>query len=274
MASIYKLSISGIRSFSDESQETIQFGKPLTLIVGTNGSGKTTIIECLRYATTGELPPGSKNGASFINDPNLHSSNETKAQVKLAFQNVKKVNMILSKSLMATKNIRTKTISFKSKENQLMTIRGVEKETISSKVADMESEIPKLLGVSKAILNYVIFCHQDDSLWPISDSSTLKKKFDEIFDSVKFIKILENIKQITKELNVEIKLINNNVVHLKNDRHRAHKKMSSIEDINNQINKFNKDVEDISTRITETDKELNKLYQSNQDFERVINVEQ
>ncbi|GMG55804.1 unnamed protein product [Ambrosiozyma monospora] len=46
--------------------------------------------------------------------------------------------------------------------------------------------------------------------------------------------------------------------------------MGSIEDINNQINKFNEDVEDISDRITETDKELNKLYQSNQDFERVI----
>lgn len=68
MSSIYKLSISGIRSFSDECQETIQFGKPLTLIVGTNGSGKTTIIECLRYATTGELPPNSKANASFIND--------------------------------------------------------------------------------------------------------------------------------------------------------------------------------------------------------------
>jgi DNA repair protein RAD50 len=40
--------------------------------VGYNGSGKTTIIECLKYATTGELPPNSKGGA-FIHDPKVLS---------------------------------------------------------------------------------------------------------------------------------------------------------------------------------------------------------
>ena len=29
-----------------------------------------TIIECLRYATTGELPPNSKGGA-FVHDPKV-----------------------------------------------------------------------------------------------------------------------------------------------------------------------------------------------------------
>ncbi|XDT31851.1 AAA domain [Nakaseomyces glabratus] len=56
MSAIYKLSIQGIRSFDSNDRETIEFGKPLTLIVGMNGSGKTTIIECLKYATTGDLP--------------------------------------------------------------------------------------------------------------------------------------------------------------------------------------------------------------------------
>lgn len=30
-----------------------------------------TIIECLKYATTGELPPNSDRGKSFIHDPNV-----------------------------------------------------------------------------------------------------------------------------------------------------------------------------------------------------------
>lgn len=70
MSKIDKLSISGVRSFSPNVREAIQFNTPLTLIVGYNGSGKTTIIECLKYATTGELPPNSKGGA-FIHDPKV-----------------------------------------------------------------------------------------------------------------------------------------------------------------------------------------------------------
>lgn len=70
MSRIEKLSIMGVRSFGPRQQETIAFNTPLTLIVGYNGSGKTTIIECLKYATTGELPPNSKGGA-FIHDPNV-----------------------------------------------------------------------------------------------------------------------------------------------------------------------------------------------------------
>lgn len=73
MSRIDKLSISGVRSFSPSVREAIQFNTPLTLIVGYNGSGKTTIIECLKYATTGELPPNSKGGA-FIHDPKVASS--------------------------------------------------------------------------------------------------------------------------------------------------------------------------------------------------------
>ena len=48
----------------------MQFYNPLTAIVGANGSGKTTIIECLKYATTGDMPPNTKGGA-FVHDPNV-----------------------------------------------------------------------------------------------------------------------------------------------------------------------------------------------------------
>jgi hypothetical protein len=32
---------------------------------------KQTIIETLKYATTGELPPGAKTGGAFIHDPRV-----------------------------------------------------------------------------------------------------------------------------------------------------------------------------------------------------------
>lgn len=46
--------------------QTIEFYSPLTMIVGQNGSGKTTIIECLKYACTGKLPPGGASTAGQV----------------------------------------------------------------------------------------------------------------------------------------------------------------------------------------------------------------
>ena len=43
MTTITKLGIQGIRSFDHETMEIIEFERPVTLIVGPNGSGKTTI---------------------------------------------------------------------------------------------------------------------------------------------------------------------------------------------------------------------------------------
>ena len=54
------------------------------------------------------------------------------------------------------------------------------------------------LGVSRPILNYVIFCHQEDSNWPLEEGSKVKDKFDEIFNSAKYQKCLKNIKEVRK----------------------------------------------------------------------------
>ena len=61
--------------------------------------------------------------------------------------------------------------------------RGV----ISTKVSEMDAAIPPLLGVSKAVLDNVIFCHQEDSYWPFAEAATLKKKFDDIFEATKYV---------------------------------------------------------------------------------------
>ena len=54
------MQIRGIRSFSPDHDEMIEFYSPLTMIVGANGCGKTTIIESLKFATTGSLPPNTR----------------------------------------------------------------------------------------------------------------------------------------------------------------------------------------------------------------------
>lgn len=55
-----QLSIAGVRSFDPRRTETIEFGRPLTLIVGQNGVGKTVSI-C-------SLPPVGATREGCINE--------------------------------------------------------------------------------------------------------------------------------------------------------------------------------------------------------------
>lgn len=59
--------------------------------------------------------------------------------------------------------------------------------TISTKCSEMDEEVPLLLGVSRSILENVIFCHQEESNWPLSEPAALKKKFDDIFEATKYV---------------------------------------------------------------------------------------
>lgn len=57
------------------------------------------------------------------------------------------------------------------------------RQSLSTKCANIDEEVPAQLGVSKAILQNVIFCHQEESNWPLSEPAALKKKFDDIFEA-------------------------------------------------------------------------------------------
>jgi DNA repair protein RAD50 len=57
--------------------------------------------------------------------------------------------------------------------------------SLSTKCATLDEEVSSQLGVSKAILENVIFCHQEESNWPLSEPGPLKKKFDDIFEATK-----------------------------------------------------------------------------------------
>ena len=100
MSSIDKLSIRGIRAFGPHEEEKIEFYRPLTLILGQNGAGKTTIIECLRTMTAGTMPPHTMAGKTFIHDPRISNQAETKASLKLKFKTIKGKEVFAMRSFM------------------------------------------------------------------------------------------------------------------------------------------------------------------------------
>merc|ERR1711915_1083154 len=203
MSRIDKLQISGIRSFGPEEPRKIQFFTPLTLILGQNGCGKTTIIESLKYITTGDVPPGCGKGASFIHDPKMARDHIVRGQIKLMFYDPKGEKTIATRSAEVTQ--KQKALQMKTLDATITRIDSGtgEKTQLSSKCADFEMEMTQVLGVSKAILNNVIFCHQEDSNWPLDEGKRVKEKFDAIFSATKYIKCLESISKLRKEKKAE-----------------------------------------------------------------------
>ena len=207
----------------------IQFPKPLTLIVGRNGAGKTTVIECLKMGSTGELPPSARSGQAFIHDPKVADVTEVKAQIKLRFRNVLGKPFVVIRSFQLTQKARGK-LEKKDLDSVIQSVDANGKMvSISKKCVDINAEVPALMGVSKAILENVVFVHQEESNWPLGDSAGLKKKFDEIFSATKYTKALEHIRKLKTEQSALIRDYKGKVESLKIQKDHATKLRETFE---------------------------------------------
>ncbi|KAF0980018.1 hypothetical protein FDP41_001171 [Naegleria fowleri] len=258
MSSLDWLSVSGIRSFDHTGEpQIIKFFKPLTIILGANGSGKTTLIECLKCATTGELPPNCDRGKSFVHDPKVSGDTEVKGQIRLQFKAANKKKYITVRSFQVTQ--KKKTTQFKQLESVLST-KGEDGETKSSsyKCTDMDKLIPELMGVSKAILENVIFCHQEDVNWPLSESTVLKKKLDDIFSSTRYSKALEAIKKTKKDITQQLAEHEKDLAVAETERNQSVKLRKEAENEVIKLQKLKEKIEDLDEKLNQVNTEIEK----------------
>ncbi|XP_061369150.1 DNA repair protein RAD50 isoform X2 [Gastrolobium bilobum] len=130
----------------------------------------------------------------------------------------------------------------------------------------MDREIPALMGVSKAILENVIFVHQDEANWPLQDPSTLKKKFDDIFSATRYTKALEVIKKLHKDQNHEIKTYKLKLENLQTLKDAAYKLRESIaqdqektESLKCQVQQLDGSIQDLDAKIHDAERTLKDL---------------
>ncbi|NXO35690.1 RAD50 protein, partial [Locustella ochotensis] len=220
MSRIEKMSILGVRSFGveDKDKQVITFFNPLTILVGPNGAGKTTIIECLKYICTGDFPPGTK-GKTFVHDPKIANETDVRAQIRLQFRDVNGELIAVQRSMVCTQ--KGKTPEFKTLESVITRTKHGEKVSLSSKCAEIDREMISALGVSKSVLNNVIFCHQEESNWPLSEGKALKQKFDEIFSATRYIKALEALRQVRLKQSLKVKECQTELKYLKQNKEKA-----------------------------------------------------
>eukprot|EP00898_Chlorokybus_atmophyticus_P003192 jgi/Chlat1/3874/Chrsp26S04017 len=248
MATIDKMLIKGIRSFSPNNQSVIEFYKPLTLIVGPNGAGKTTVIECLKQACTGELPPNARSGQTFIHDPKIAGETEVKAQIRLRFRSISGKPVVCVRSFQLTQ--KASKMEYKAIESILQTYNELnEKTALSYRCADLDRQVGMLMGVPKAILENVIFVHQDEANWPLAEAAVLKKKFDDIFSSTRYTKALEAIKKLKSEHTHDVKEFKLKLQNLQTLKDQAEKYRTSIEDDTTKITHLRNQIRELEAQI-------------------------
>lgn len=243
-----------------------------------------TIIECLKYATTGDLPPNSKGGA-FIHDPKVHlacrcsdpemltnlqlcGEKEVLAQVKLSFKATSGAKMVATRSLQLT--VKKTTRVQKTLEGQLLMSKDGERTAISSRVAELDQIMPQYLGVSKAVLDSVIFCHQDESLWPMSEPSVLKKKFDEIFEALKYTKAIDNIKVLRKKQNEELGKYRLQEQHAKENKDKGERAEKRSQQLSDEIELLRAETQDLSKKAQDAKSKAQEAWDQGAAYEHVV----
>ncbi|NXQ85603.1 RAD50 protein, partial [Nyctibius grandis] len=248
MSKIEKMSILGVRSFGveDKDKQIITFFSPLTILVGPNGAGKTTIIECLKYISTGDFPPGTK-GNSFVHDPKVANETDVRAQIRLQFRDVNGELVAVQRSMVCTQ--KGKKTEFKTLEGVITRTKHGEKVSLSSKCAEIDREMISALGVSKSVINNVIFCHQEESNWPLSEGKALKQKFDEIFSATRYIKALETLRQVRLKQSLKVKECQTELKYLKQNKEKAQEIQDHLSNREAQLAASKENVKSIESQL-------------------------
>ncbi|RZC38722.1 SbcCD C, AAA 23 and/or SMC N domain containing protein [Asbolus verrucosus] len=259
MAKLMKLQISGIRSFGPYEDQTqqLKFASPLTLILGQNGCGKTTIIESIKYACSGELPGGTNSGQGFVNDPKMSRSVSTKGQIKLKILDTKGNEVTVCRIVEVVQNQNTMKFSSKSATIRIVNPEGHES-SISSRCADITSECCQIMNVSPSVLNNVIFCHQENSIWPLDEGKKVKEKFDEIFDAQKynrcsdiFRKQLKGMQDKIKVLKLELSYKQDKKRYVEKTKNILQEKEDKLQSLKNDVRRKNEELDPVKQRIEE-----------------------
>ena len=157
-----------------------------------------------------------------LNNRQLCGEKEMLAQVKLAFVDPSGAKLVVNRNTSVTLQ-KSKKPSEKTLDLSLMRHANGERICLSKRQNELDVMVPQYLGVSHAVLDNVIFCHQDDSLWPMSQPAILKKKFDEIFEALKYTRAIANIKALRKNYMEDVRKLQVTELSCKANKDRADK---------------------------------------------------
>uniref|UniRef100_A0A8C4MIS1 RAD50 double strand break repair protein n=1 Tax=Equus asinus asinus TaxID=83772 RepID=A0A8C4MIS1_EQUAS len=189
---------------------------------------------------------------------------DVRAQIRLQFRDVNGELIAVQRSMVCTQ--KSKKTEFKTLEGVITRTKHGEKVSLSSKCAEIDREMISSLGVSKSVLNNVIFCHQEESNWPLSEGKALKQKFDEIFSATRYIKALETLRQVrqtqgqkVKECQTELKYLKQNKEKACEIRDQITSKEAQLTSSKEIVKSYENELDPLKNRLKEIEQNLSKI---------------
>ena len=190
------------------------------------------------------------------------------AQVKLQFESINHRRHVATRSLQLTAKKTTR--SQKTLDCSLVVVNNGERTTTSTRQAQLDEMIPERLGVSPAILDAVIFCHQDESLWPLSEPAALKKRFDEIFEALKYTKAIENLKVLRKKQVEQLGKLQNDEAHNKTNKDRGERAEKRMTGLQAEIEGARVKCEELTTEMEETQEKIREKHEQANSYLQIV----
>lgn len=100
-------------------------------------------------------------------------------------------------------SVKNGKLTIKSEDCSLL--KQTDNNPISLSKEEATNIMCDVMGVSKAIINYVLFCHQEESDWPLGTDQEVMSRFDKIFGTTEYNTALDKIRKKRKDLENEVK---------------------------------------------------------------------
>ena len=139
----------------------------------------------------------------------------------------------------------------------------------SSQLKVVNHEMASAMGVSKAILDNVIFCHQEDSAWPLDEGQKLKLKFDAIFGTTEYNKAIDKIIKMRKRHQEKLKLCVQEKRFLLETKNDADRKNLEFDILNTKHAQMEAKIDELDKKIDPINKRLEILLTIERDFAKL-----
>ncbi|XP_011873097.1 PREDICTED: DNA repair protein RAD50-like, partial [Vollenhovia emeryi] len=143
-----------------------------------------------------------------------------------------------------------------------------QKSSITSRCV-VDEEVGLVLGASKSILKYVIFCHQEELNWPFTEGAMLKNRFDDIFNITRFNKASETILKLQKELQNDVRSLNAEKRTFKVLMDKVDNKMAKLEEHKKRLNTTKEKISEIDKLLEHVKQQLNEVQKFRTEYKKV-----
>ena len=166
--------------------------------------------------------------------------------------------MVVVRSMELTQ--KKTSASFKQLDGVLRTMDPTtgERKSLSHKCTELDKQVPQLMGVSRAILEHVLFCHQEDASWPLMEGAVLKKRFDAIFDSTRYTKAIETLRKKEKAYISQAKDHKATLAGLNSHKHAAKGFRKELDDLQEVMEEIEDTKSELRKEMADTDAQIEK----------------